>query len=67
MREGAAKIEKQVMAHEKKLWAVCPVCGYKMPISYTEEARCNGALVSCKGRNCHSVFELKIKDGKQIL
>lgn len=44
----------------------CPVCGYKMPVSYGEEAECKGVMVPCKGRNCHVVFELKIKNGKQI-
>jgi len=44
----------------------CPECGYKMPISYTEEAECDGVMVFCKGRNCHAVFQLKIKRGKQI-
>ena len=44
----------------------CPVCGYKMPVSYTGEAECKGVMVVRKGRNCHAVFELKIKKGKQI-
>ena len=44
----------------------CPVCGYIEPISYTDEAECNGVMVPCKGRNCHAVFELKIRNGKQI-
>lgn len=44
----------------------CPVCGYKMPVSYTGEAECKGVMVVCKGRNCHAVFELKIEKGKQI-
>ena len=44
----------------------CPVCGYKMPVSYTGEAECKGVMVACKGRNCHAVFELKIEKGKQI-
>lgn len=44
----------------------CPVCKYNMPFSYTKEAECRGVMVPCKGRNCHTVFELKIKDGKQI-
>lgn len=44
----------------------CPDCGYKMPIFFTDKADCNGVMISCKGRNCHSVFEVKIKYGKQI-
>lgn len=44
----------------------CPECDYKMPVFYTDTAECNGVMVLCKGRKCHSVFELKIKNGKQI-
>lgn len=44
----------------------CPFCGYKMPFSYTDEAECKGVMVPCKGRNCHAVFELKIRNGKQV-
>lgn len=44
----------------------CPVCGYMMPFSYTKEAECKGVMVPCKGRSCHAVFELRIKEGKQI-
>ena len=44
----------------------CPVCGYKMPASYTSEAECGGVMIPCKGRNCRAVFELKIEKGKQI-
>lgn len=50
----------------KVLRAQCPKCGYKMPVSYTEKAECEGVMILCKGRNCHTVFELKIKHGKQI-
>lgn len=44
----------------------CPVCGYKMPVSYTNEAECEGVMAQCKGRSCHAVFEVRIKNGKQI-
>lgn len=45
---------------------VCPYCGYEMPIWYDESAESDGVTVTCKGRNCHSVFEIKIKFGEQI-
>lgn len=45
---------------------VCPVCGYKMPVFYKDMAQCEGMMVSCKGRNCHAFFEVKVKDGKQV-
>lgn len=63
MRE-VSNIEK--MREKYTIRVRCPVCGYQMPISYTKEAECEGVMISCKGRNCHAVFELKIKDGKQI-
>lgn len=44
----------------------CPDCNYKMPIFFSDKAECTGVMVSCKGRNCHSIFEVKIKHGKQI-
>lgn len=44
----------------------CTECGYKMPIFYTKEAKCKGVMISCKGRHCSNVFELKIENGKQI-
>lgn len=44
----------------------CPHCGYSMPISYTENAICNGITAKCKGRNCGKEFEIKIEKGKQI-
>ena len=44
----------------------CPVCGYKMPLFYHDRAECTGVTITCKGRNCHAVFELNIKEGKQI-
>ena len=39
----------------------CPYCGYKMPIFYTERAKCIGIWVKCKGKNCKKEFEIKIK------
>ena len=51
---------------EEYLQVQCPVCGYKMPIFYTNDAASKGVMVSCKGRHCSCVFELKIEKGKQI-
>lgn len=50
----------------KKIRVQCPVCGYKMPISYDEKANCSGVFIACKGRNCANIFEVKIINGKQI-
>lgn len=50
----------------KEKRVICPVCGYRMPISYSEEAECEGVYVPCKGRNCTHIFEVKIKKGQQI-
>ncbi|MCD8208331.1 MAG: hypothetical protein LUD72_10375 [Bacteroidales bacterium] len=44
----------------------CPACGYLMPVFYTDGASCKGVFIVCKGRGCKAVFELKIKQGKQI-
>lgn len=52
------------MKEEKRV--TCPVCGYRMPISFTEDAECSGVYVLCKGRKCKNVIEIKIKKGQQI-
>ncbi len=64
MREGAVIIENG--KKKQSLRVECPKCGYKMPIYYDETAECKGVTISCKGRNCHHVFEIKIEHGKQI-
>ena len=43
----------------------CPFCGYKMPITFSKDAKCSGIFVKCKGKNCKKVFEIKI-DEKQV-
>lgn len=45
---------------------ICPRCGYEMPIFYEKKAECDGVTVTCKGRNCHAVFQIKITSGEQI-
>lgn len=45
---------------------VCPSCGYRMPIWYTDHAECAGIRVSCKARGCCVKFDVIIKDGQQI-
>lgn len=50
----------------KKIKVQCPVCGYKMPVSYDGKANCEGVFTACKGRNCTVIFEIKIINGKQI-
>lgn len=47
--------------------AKCPDCDYQMPIYFGVDANCCGVMVPCKGRNCHTLFELKIKEGNQIM
>lgn len=49
-----------------RIKAVCPMCGYIMPVRYDESAYCKGIFVTCKGRNCRTIFELKIENGKQV-
>lgn len=39
----------------------CPYCGYRMPITFGKEAKCEGVFVKCKGKNCKKIFEIKIK------
>lgn len=51
---------------ETRIKAVCPYCGYTMPVQYNRAAKCNGVFVSCKGRSCHKIFELRIENGKQV-
>lgn len=52
--------------HEKKMQVKCPVCGYKMPVFYDKNAASHGLLIACKGRNCKTVFEIKIRKGQQV-
>ncbi len=54
------------MENKKLIKVQCPCCGYKMPVSYNEKANCAGVYVSCKGRNCTNIFEVKIINGKQV-
>lgn len=39
--------------------AICPHCGYKMPIILGPTAYCRDVWVKCKGRKCGAVFEIK--------
>lgn len=50
----------------KKTQVVCPICGYRMPVFYDKSAESKGIYVTCKGRGCKAVFEIKIDKGKQI-
>lgn len=54
------------MNETKMVNVECPACGYRMPIRYTEQADSKGLYVTCKGRNCKHVFEVKIEKGKQV-
>ncbi len=45
---------------------VCPKCGYRMPLFFVDKAECVGVQVTCKGRKCSNIFEVKIKNGQQI-
>ncbi|QOV18910.1 hypothetical protein INP51_13085 [Blautia liquoris] len=51
---------------KKSVQVQCPVCGYRMPIFYTEETECRKLKVPCKGRHCKNIIEVTIKDGQQI-
>lgn len=48
-----------------KTWAICPNCGAKT-ILYDNTAECSGVHLRCT-RGCKCEFELRIKNGKQIL
>lgn len=65
MRMEAVSIGK-IKEKEEMNRVECPECEYKMPVFYDETANCSGVMISCKGRNCHAFFEVKIKNGKQI-
>lgn len=43
----------------------CPYCGYRMPITFSKEAKCKGVFVKCKGKKCKKIFEIKI-NSKQV-
>jgi len=51
---------------EKTVKVECPYCGYRMPVSYSEGAESRGLFITCKGRNCKKVFEIKIEKGQQV-
>lgn len=51
---------------KKYTQVVCPECGYRMPLFFTEEAECKGIQVACKGRKCSHIFEVIIQSGQQI-
>ena len=64
--EGPFDLLLSLIEKNKMNRVECPDCNYKMPIFFSDKAECTGVMVSCKGRNCHSIFEVKIKHGKQI-
>lgn len=47
------------------MWAVCPYCGAKCVI-IDNKANCHGVFLKCT-RGCKNTFELKVKDGTQIV
>lgn len=51
---------------KKKTQVRCPACGYRMPVFYEDGSESQGIYVTCKGRGCKKVFEIRIKKGKQI-
>ena len=48
-----------------RMKVTCPACGYEMPITHEPDAECTGVFVTCKGRNCKKIFEVKIREGTQ--
>jgi len=56
-------LQRDVIIMEKTK-VICPYCGYKMPITFSKDARCNGIFVKCKGKNCKKEFEIKINKVK---
>lgn len=45
---------------------ICPYCGYRMPVEYTETTNCSNVYLKCKGSHCKREFELVIKNGTQL-
>ncbi len=45
-------------------WITCPLCGAKTVVA-DNTANCTGVFVKCT-RGCKKVFEIIIKDGKQV-
>ena len=51
----------------ERFWVVCPHCGSKVCI-YDNTAHAEGVFMKCtRNQNCKKEFELKIKNGKQII
>lgn len=48
----------------ERRWILCPKCGAKTIVA-DDNATCRGVHIKCT-RGCKQVFELVIKDGKQI-
>lgn len=48
----------------RRMWVECPHCGSHDRI-FDNTANCNGVFSKCK--SCKKEFEIKIKDGKQII
>lgn len=44
--------------------ALCPYCGYKMPVILGPNAKAQDIWVKCKGRKCGKVYEIKIPETK---
>lgn len=44
---------------------ICPYCGYKMPLYYSNDSECSGISLICKGRNCKKRFNLIVQKGVQ--
>ena len=44
----------------------CPYCGYGMPLRLSQTADCKGIFIKCKGKNCKQIFEIKVKNGRQV-
>ena len=45
-------------------WVLCPYCGAKTVLA-SDTAQCSGVQIKCT-RGCKKVFELVIRDGKQV-
>ena len=57
-------MKKIPIPETERKWLRCPNCGAKT-IVYSNNAVCSGVYVMCT-RNCKSVFEAKIENGKQV-
>lgn len=51
-------MSKITLTESNLKWVHCPICDYRMNISYKENAKCEKLFTRCK--RCKRIFEIKI-------